>query len=92
MNPAAVGSWAWGRDIVTFRPDGTGTYWRGGAVCYEFTYTIVGDVITKYADRDHSCGTGRVFPFRFRRDGDALEFTHVSSGFSSRWERVGDPG
>jgi DNA polymerase-3 subunit gamma/tau len=85
-----VGSWEWQGDVTIVRPDGTGTYVRGGQVCYEFTWTVVGDVFTKVADRDHRCGAKRTLPFRFTFDGATLVFTHTGSGFVTRWARIGD--
>jgi hypothetical protein len=88
--PAAaplVGSWKWNDDVASYQGDGTGTYDRVGARCFEFTYTVSGDVLTTIADRDHSCGAHRTTSYRVEVEGDTLTMTHIGSGFVTGWKR-----
>lgn len=86
-----TGAWGWNGDVQVFRAGGTGTYYRSGSVCYEFTYKIEGDVVTKTADRDHTCGATRESAFHFHFEKDELVMKHRGSGFESRWKPAQSP-
>jgi hypothetical protein len=85
------GTWGWNDDVEVFHPDGRGTYWRRGEVCYEFVYVVEGDVVTKTADRDHQCGAKREASYQFRVEKGELIMKHVGSGFESQWKPARSP-
>lgn len=80
-----AGAWAWTGDVQEFRMNGTGTYYRDGAVCYEFQYRIAGHVVTTVADRDHSCGAKRENDWLIYVTDGELDMKHQGSGYETHW-------
>ena len=87
VDTSVVGSWRWNDDLRVLRADGTGTYFRAGAVCFELTYTIEGDVYHELADRQHACAGATDLRYRFAIDGSTMTMWHVGSGYETHWER-----
>jgi hypothetical protein len=88
---ALVGGWRWGGFTSVFRADGTGTYYDGGRVCYEFRYVMQDGQYTKTADRDSTCAKCRTNSYRYRIEDGELVIKHVGSGFQSRWRPAAPP-
>lgn len=86
-----AGAWAWTGDVQVFFPDGSGEYYRDGEVCYLFTFTISGHVVTTLADRDHSCGAKRENDWIIHVHGDELHMKHGGSGYETEWKRTRHP-
>jgi hypothetical protein len=82
-----VGVWDWQGDVVVYRADDTGTYFREGSICYEFKYRIEGDVLTETADRDSECQGRRENSYHVEVSRASLRMKHIGSGFESEWER-----
>jgi len=69
-----LGTWAIRGDTLVFGPDGTGTYYRDGEVCYQFSYGIEtgpGWGVDSYglwriADRENSCGGAASSPIKWK--------------------------
>jgi hypothetical protein len=72
-----------------FEASGRGTYYRKGAVCYRFSYTLESDLLTKTADATHSCGVGLTASYHVSVAGRILTQKHVGSGYESRWTKSG---
>jgi hypothetical protein len=86
-----VGAWSWEADILVFRADGGGTYYRNGRVCFELIYVVVGNVETQTADRDSGCEALRLNSYEFRFEGDYLILTHSISRYVSKWQPTTAP-
>lgn len=86
-----MGAWKWSGDVEVFLDHGMGSYYRDREICYQFMYTIEGDVLTKMADRDSGCQGKRENSYRFHFEGSTLVLRHVGSNFETRWEPTEQP-
>lgn len=87
IRSALAGSWIWKSDKITFGRDGRGMYYRGDAVCFEFSYTLKGDVLTETADNPHGCGIGLAASFHISIADSNLTKTNIGTGYESQWQK-----
>ncbi|MCC6213754.1 MAG: hypothetical protein IT376_02720 [Polyangiaceae bacterium] len=83
-----VGRWKWGGDVVTYGAGGRGRYDRDGSLCYEFSWSVEGDVLQIRADQDSGCQGRRDNDYRVTVEGDRLTKVHVGSSFETEWVRL----
>lgn len=83
-----LGSWLWKQDKMTLKRGGRGSYYRGGIVCYEFSYTLtVGNKLIVKADKPNTCGVGVETSYNIAMNSKNLVMQHIGSGFISIWKR-----
>jgi len=80
------GIWSWTSDREEYDGSGNGTYWRGGDVCYKFTYSVNGNIVHTIADRDHLCGAKRENDWRISITGNTMYKEHTGSGYKTEWK------
>lgn len=81
-----IGTWLWRQDKVTFWKDGKGKYYRGGSLCFEFTYTIFGGNLNEKMDRRSSCSFSVEDQYHVAMNKRNLVLVHAGSGFITIWK------
>ena len=64
--------------------------YRNNALCYEFSYAVMGEVLTETADSSHGCGIGLAASFRISIAENHLRMEHIGSGYESQWEKFAE--
>gem|GEM_PF-5726063 len=82
-----VGKWKWGSYENVYFSDGTGIEWDNGKKCFDFTYSLDGDVLSRTVSGTSQCGSGSG-KWRMRISGDDLTQTYIDNGFVSNWKKL----
>lgn len=85
-------TWYWNNDSQVFYQNGRGVYYRNGNICFNFSYSLNGNVLTETADQAHSCGGAIVSSYQIAIAPMSLTMTHVGSGTVSNWSRISANG
>jgi hypothetical protein len=85
-----VGSWKWHSDRITFGVYKRGTYYRNGAVCFEFSYSVQGDELLRVGDKPDVCSLGLITRYHVSVANNTLLMKSVDSQLESNWEKIPD--
>ena len=81
------GAWTWNSFVVTYAPDGTGTYKNGNDLCFNFEYEVKGNVLHMVALGKQQCGPSGL-DYRISIEGDNLRQEYTGNGYVTDWKRV----
>lgn len=81
------GTWTWNSFVVTYAPDGTGTYKNSSELCFNFRYTVKDAVLHIVALGDTKCGPSGL-DYKISIDGDDLRQEYTGNGYVTNWKRV----
>jgi hypothetical protein len=83
-----VARWSSGDYLLEFGDGGKGAMYLSADYCYEFTYTVKGDIVTTVVTRDHNCSEKPVNVMKIAIRSDMLITIDTATGKKTEWSRV----
>jgi TPR repeat protein len=92
LKNALVGSWAFDNFRRDFDSNGKGVAYESDKLCYEFSYTLEGDVlhVSPEGANRYRCGYANDSRFHIAIDRNELTMVHIGSSYESKWDKYFD--
>jgi hypothetical protein len=99
-----LGTWYWDKsvsgtfaaqasnqDAQTFRADGSGSYFRDGSVCFEFSYELRANLLTVVSNHKNQCDDNKSSQFEILVSDAILAEKHLGTGYVTVWTHEPPP-